>query len=194
MRALPLLVLLLAACASDVDPPIAAEPDVDNLPAVSERASAAPQEQPSTPSALDGWQLPGSTVKLDATCENPAVPEKGAPPLCNEKGKIAIETRRTALVDSKPPCTMVSLNPQHGDAFQAETQSACIDGDHLLISTECRICRSLDAGGVYHARLSTMGPEQHAYLHQALGLKDERPTSAAAWRAFVARGKPLPKQ
>ncbi len=192
LRAIPGL-LLLTACASDVDAVAVAEVDVAEPAPAPERsvASAVPREGPMPPSKLDGWQLPGSTVALGTTCESAAVPDKGAPPLCGERGKVSIEWRRSALVRADLPCTLRSLEDDEARVL-VNARSACIDGDHLVISSHCIVCRSLDAGNAYHARISELGPEQQAYLHQALMLTDEKPTTVAGWRALIERGKPLP--
>lgn len=186
-------VVFLAGCASEVDPPITAEVDVE--------ASPSPTEMPPAPkrSTLDGWHLPGSAVTLDAACESPATAEKGAAPLCNDSGKIAMEYRPQALGDQvKPPCSLRPLEVQNqkGLAGGVDRRSICVDGDHLIVSSLCLYCRTLDAGSSYHARLSAMGPAQHAWLHSALLLTeyDEQPTTAEGWRRLAETGNAFKKR
>ncbi|NUO54717.1 MAG: hypothetical protein HOV80_38240 [Polyangiaceae bacterium] len=193
---------VLAGCASDVDPPIAAEPEVDVSPPPKETAPNPPpketrQAPPAKPSALDGWRLPGSTAALDTPCTSPAVPEKGAMPLCNESGKIAMEARGQALGNQvKPPCSMRTIDGEKAHGSLMDMRTICVDGDHLLVSSLCLYCRTLDAGSAYHVRLSSMGPAQHAWLHSVLALAkdDEKPTTAEGWRRFAEKAKPDEKR
>jgi hypothetical protein len=196
MRFHGLSILLLAGCASDVDPPIAAEPEVDVTVPTAPSNEAPREATPPKPSALDGWRLPGSSAALDTPCTSPAVPEKGVTPLCNESGKIAMEERPQALGSQvEPPCSMRVIEGDKAHGLM-EMRTICVDGDHLLVSSACLYCRTLDAGSTYHARLSAMGPAQHAWLHTMLALTPsaEKPTTAEGWRRLAEKAKPVEKR
>lgn len=194
MRKLATCLLLLTACASDVDPVAVAEVDVVEPESKTERSAApvARVEEP-PPSALDGWQLPGSTEPLGKPCERAATPDearKGRNPVdrCGLKNRIALEVLPRALVRERPPCTMRS--PESPEQVQPYSRAACVEGDHIVITSACLMCRSLDAGNAVHARLSELDAAQHAYLRSVFGaIEGEKPDTPEAWRALVAKGK-----
>lgn len=194
MRQLAGFFLLLTSCASDADPIAVAEVDVVEPEAHEVRSAppAARVEEP-PPSALGGWQLPGSTEPLGKPCERAAPEEvrKGRNPVerCGTKGRIAIEVRPRALVRERPPCAMRS--PEATENIQPYSRAACVEGDHIVITSHCVMCRSLDAGSAVHARLSELDDEQHAYLRSVFGHAEEKPATAEAWRALVNKGKPI---
>ncbi len=198
MHKLAVALLVLVGCASDADPLAVAEVGVDPAPAPERSAPAAAVRDEAPASKLDGYQLPGSTDPLGKACERakPADGQAAGQPQvdrCGTKGRVAMEVRTTALVRERPPCEWVSLEKDNVHLIGAHSRYGCIDGDHLVVTSHCIVCRSMDAGSAFHVRLGELDAAQLAYLRDALGYQKENIDTPEKWRSLVASGKSVEK-
>ncbi|MBK6516402.1 MAG: hypothetical protein IPG04_20425 [Polyangiaceae bacterium] len=180
----PLLccLVLISACSNGSGPASGAS-DVELSPPPATTASAsAPAARRDPPSRLDDFHLttaPGTL--MGQTC----APREGTvksldPDRCGTRGVIALEVAGSTP-GAKPPCELRALE---GSEHSGYARSACVEGDHLLLTSVCVMCRVPDQGVSYHARISELSPEQAAHLAQVAGLK-EAPADAKGWRRLL---------
>lgn len=185
LRALGLvLAVTLVGCPSSEATEVqlgTSEVQLTAAPSSTETGAPLPREEVSLPSKLEGWSLPGKVgPELGKPC--PADGPEGMPKVqsCGTRNRVSLEAQNKPLRPAAD-CAMRSLDdPQK--PIQQDSRALCVDGDHLLVSVVCIICR-VDSGSALHARISELTEGQTKYLHSVLGLKDG-PTDAAGWRAL----------
>ena len=149
----------------------------------------------SAPSPLDGLVLPARTGPAIGEACPPSNFAQGlgqaaaplAPPdVCGTRGRVAIEEQSSTFgFEQGLPCDLRST----GDRNSGGPSAACVSGDHLVIVSNCVMCRRIDAGQVIHAKLSELTSPQHARLAQVIGVPPGRaPRTAEAWRALFGQG------
>lgn len=180
----PLLsgLLLTMACSNGSGPASgASDVELSTPPATTASASAtAARRDP--PGRLDDFHLTtGAGTRMGEPCAPRAGTAKDmAPEPCGTRGVISLEVAGSTP-GAKPPCELRSLE---GSEHSGYARSACVEGDHLLLTSVCVMCRVPDQGVSYHARISELSPEQAAHLAQVAGLK-EAPADAKGWRRLL---------
>lgn len=196
MKSAALLLLLIAAsgCPSSDANEVqhgTAEVQLTAAPTTTETGAPLPREEASLPSKLEGWTLPGKVgPDLGKPCEVDAV--DGIPKVqsCGSRNRVSLEAQNKPL-RAVAPCKMRSLPPENPEQqMLRDARQLCVDGDHLLVSVICIICR-IDSGSALHARISELTEGQTKYLHSVLGLANG-PTDAAGWRALFDKSEEKP--
>lgn len=103
---------------------------------------------------------------------------------CGKDGRISIERTNGMNPNPEPepnlPCQPVGLG-NHNSGYWF---SACVSGDHLIVASDCMICR-MPSNTLMHARISMMTPKQHQQLLESMQIKTDIPASAADWRRVI---------
>jgi len=171
--------------------------DLEPGPAPTERASttatALARKDAPPPSRLDSWSLARADApKLGDPCPPPHenAPAAGVIQPCGAAGRVALEYEPYHQLVGEPPCEMRQLESER----QMFETRGCVDGDHLVLSSVCMVCRS-SSGWAAHARLSELTADQNKALYGRIGYgKDgQAPTSPGEWRALVSSAKPIEK-
>lgn len=195
LRAMPLLLsLTLAGCPSSEGTEVlhgTAEVELTAAPSSTETGTPLPREEASAPSKLEGWALPGKVgPELGKPCEPDAVESIPKVQSCGSRNRVSLEAQNKPL-RAPAPCKMRSAPPENAEQrMLRDSRQLCVDGDHLLISVVCIICR-IDSGSALHARMSELTEGQTKYLHSVLGLANG-PTDAAGWRALFEKSEEKP--
>lgn len=193
--ALALLLAPYCGCSSEVDAIGPESPDQVELVAIPSEARPKPEVaivRGDPPSRLDAFVLQRKVgPQIGAVCTRAPQPEQAteeAPPpvdVCGSRQRVALELQGSAL-EGEPPCELVAID---GKAFKGMYSAmGCVDGDHLVLSYVCMMCRRPYAGTAAHARLSELTPEQHGHLRKLMGFEGDGPATPAAWRELVAKG------
>ncbi|NUP14403.1 MAG: hypothetical protein HOW73_50885 [Polyangiaceae bacterium] len=182
MRTLALLFVL--GCSQGVGDVAATDVDIEAEPAApNETSSALPREEPRLPSKLDGWSLPNKAgPSLGAACEDNVISDVPKVQSCGTKGRVSMEAQSEPLV-GKPPCELKRLTTERN----AYLVDACLDGDHLVVTSVCIVCRS-PSGSSVHALVSELTEGQQKYLQSVMLAGSDGPKTREDWRALIDKG------
>jgi hypothetical protein len=177
---------LIVGCASEPQSKNSDAPDVvlETPPSstATAMASALPRKEP--PSALAAWSLPakqGPAIGTECPRDNDEALAK-----CGTKSRVSLELQPKKPLRGELPCKLEPLGEE--GKFSMNAASACIDGDYLVISTVCMVCRMPDVGSAALARMSELTLAQHKQLAKLVGLADDKaPSSADGWRQVVKK-------
>jgi hypothetical protein len=188
----PSLALVVTLGCSSVETNATPDPIVDLGPGPT--AAPAPttttltRREDAPPSKLDAWSLPNlKGPKLGEPCparDTDAERPRRGPEPCGTGGKVSIEYDGYRPLRGGRPCAMHRLGSDERRALYQS--SACVDGDHLVLSSDCLVCRTT-SGWSAHARLSELTPDQHAQIFERLGYGEGKqgPSSPAGWKRLV---------
>lgn len=190
----PLLFSLsfVVACTTAQKPTIAPDEVAVTTPP---RASAAPAMQQQQPEPPPQRVQPRKEQKLPDDQGPPAPPKPaiGAPcttgtPGCGRNGTIAVVVdRRHSRRWHAPnePCKVEQTRPA---VSTINATFACVEDNHLIVSSVCMVCRMADAGESLEGVVSEMTDEQLLEAQQIAGLPPAPILSTQdAWKKAIAR-------
>ncbi|MBK6463247.1 MAG: hypothetical protein IPF92_19915 [Myxococcales bacterium] len=148
-------------------------PDLFPTASVATPAPAPTATEPAKPTPFPLTQLQTNAPSLGGPCG------ASTRAFCGTSGRVAVTAHQFQFRGpEQPACQPVSLG--RPDVAAAHVTSACVEGDHLFVTTSCIICRS-PSGTSIEGLVSDMTPGQLAFVQKQAGLDGPPLLSAQEW-------------